>query len=133
MQADARSGSGSGTHRKSIPTSLCLEPAHICLSPPATSVSLLISPYCLFVPSLPTILLSNYCIPSHLLALCRCPFGLSHYFSPGFSTTTSMCLCLSSDTASTQINYLKAHLILLHIYTPTHTHLQTHSVMDLLH
>ena len=73
------------------------------------------------IPPLSTVFL-------HLCWLYACPsFGLSRYFSTSLSISPPMCLCLSSDTTSAQINYPKPHLILLHIRT------LTHSVMDLLH
>ena len=103
------------THRKSI----CIPVS----SASTASVSLLIPLYCLPVSFLPTTHLSDSdCyIFSYLLALCR----VSLTTSLSFSISISMCLCLSSDTASTQINYLKAHLILLH--THTRMHARTHT------
>lgn len=46
-------------------------------------------------------------------------FGLSRTFSP--SIPASMCLHPTSDSSSTRINFLKPHLILLHIHTRAHT------------
>ncbi len=110
------------------------------LSPPLRiSVSSSISlPVFVFLPQLHLYLYWSLCIvflclffpPSSsstavFLHICRLyarpSSGLSHYLSPSFSISISMCLCLSSDTASTRINYLKAHLILSHIHTLAHT------------
>lgn len=71
-------------------------------------------------PVLPTSLQSDSCVSSHLLSVSGFfGFGLSRTFSP--SIPASMRLRPTSDSSSTQINFLKPHLILLHIHTRAHT------------
>lgn len=108
--------------------SVCLQPACICLSPPSTSASVLTSPslYCRSVSSLPTTFLSDYCISSHLLASCLCPFGLTTFLQAFLSLLqcASVCLLLLPTSKSITFEPIK------HSYTCTHLHTLSHTLSN---
>lgn len=103
------------THRKSIPSALSSAGLYLSFSP-ATSGSVLIS-FCAFSSHHSPLWLLYFFTSVGYMSLSF----WSQYLPPGLSISTSACLCLSSDTAYIQINYLRADQILFHMRTPTHT------------
>lgn len=120
--------SGSGSHIENLSPPLCISSISLYVflqSPPFPSprgsVSLLISVlcFCAFSSHLSSLWLQYFVLSIGCVPVCPL---VSYYFSPSIFSSSSV--RPSTDTASTQINYLKLHLMLFH--THTHAHTDTH-------